>query len=87
MMNNFLRARINLLEEHRAAEDLRERQRWQVRRENQGTFQGGDVTSKRIGSWKILKKGARIERLQKYNPTAAYHESDGHSVIRYNAEG
>ena len=77
MMNNFLRARINLLEEHRAAEDLRERQRWQVRRENQGTFQAGDVTPIR----------ARIERLQKYNPTAAYHESDRHSVIRYNAEG
>ena len=77
------RERIHLMAEHQAAEKLRQWQR-NFGGENPGNSPRVHHVPP-IGSapWIVLKKGARVERLPKYNPKATNHKVEGKPATQY----
>ena len=78
------RERIHLMAEHQAAEKLRQWQR-NLGAENPGNSPTRVHHVPPISSapWIVLKNGARVERLPKYNPKATNHKVEGKPAIQY----
>ena len=79
-----IRERIHLMAEHQAAEKLRQWQRnFGDEASRNSPTRVHHVPPTSSAPWIVLKKGARVERVPKYNPKATNHKAEGNPVIQY----